>query len=139
MLLIYIILITITYFFMYIILSIIRFRHELYIIWLYIKPFLTWRIIVCYLPFWFLATGWAWVFSVIGKGWFRGVAIGWLTFLWMPWCPEKLITIPLAIWLHTKIFPNHSTPHILNKHLEEEKSKFKKVLEKLKKTFSKKL
>ena len=90
----------------------------------YIKPFLTWRILVCYLPFWFLATGWAWLFSFIGKGWFRAVAISWLTFLWMPWCPEKLITIPLAIWLHKKLFPKHSTAHFDNM-LKEEKEKFK--------------
>jgi hypothetical protein len=27
----------------------------------------------------------------------------------MPWCPEKLITIPATIWLHKKLFPKHST------------------------------
>ena len=87
----------------------------------YIKPFCTWRILVCYLPFWFLASGWAWLFSFIGKGWLRGIAISWLTFLWMPFCPEKLITIPLAIWLHKKIFPKHSTTS-LDEMLEKEKN-----------------
>lgn len=100
----------------------IKYRHIFYKIWLYIKPFLTWRILVCYLPFWFLASGWAWLFSVIGKGVLRGIAIGWLTFLWMPWCPEKLITIPLAIWLHKKLFPRHSTA-ALDQMLEKEKKK----------------
>lgn len=90
----------------------------------YIKPFLTWRILVCYLPFWFLATGWAWVFSAIGRGWLRGAAITWLGILWLPICPEKVVTIPLAIWLHKKLFPNHSTAH-LDKMLEEEKKKIK--------------
>ena len=91
----------------------------------YVKPFLTWRILVCYLPFWFLATGWAWLFSIVGKGWIKGVAIGWLAFLWLPCCPEKLITIPLSIWLHTKLFPKHSIPKTLTSTLEKEKSKLK--------------
>lgn len=100
----------------------IKYRHTFYKAWLHIKPFLTWRILICYLPFWFIASGWAWLFSIIGHGWIRGVAIGWLTFLWMPWCPEKLITIPLAIWLHKKLFPRHSTAH-LDQLLEKEKAK----------------
>ena len=104
----------------------IKYRYEFYKIWLHIKPFLTWRIIVCYLPFWFIATGWAWLFSIIGHGWLRGIAIGWLTFMWMPWCPEKLVTIPLAIWLHKKLFPRHSIPTTLTETLNKEKSKLAK-------------
>ena len=114
------------YFTLFIILAIIRNRHTIYKMWLYIKPFLTWRIIVCYLPFWFLASGWAWLFSFIGKGWLRATAITWLGILWLPICPEKLITIPLAIWLHTKIFPKHSVPTVLTETLNKEKSKLKK-------------
>lgn len=114
------------YFTLFIILATIRNRHTLYKIWLYIKPFLTWRIIVCYLPFWFLATGWAWLFSFIGKGWLRATAITWLGILWLPFCPEKVITIPLAIWLHTKLFPKHSVPTVLTETLNKEKSKLKK-------------
>ena len=126
------------YFTLFIIVATIRNRHTIYKMWLYIKPFLTWRIIVCYLPFWFLATGWAWVFSAIGKGWLRSFAITWLGILWLPICPEKIITIPLAIWLHIKIFPNHSVPKELEKKLAEEKSKFKNHIIKLKNIFSKK-
>lgn len=96
----------------------------------YIKPFLTWRILICYLPFWFLATGWAWLFSVIGRGWLRGAAITWLGILWLPICPEKVVTIPLAIWLHTKIFPKHSVPKVLTETLKNEKQKLKKAKKK---------
>lgn len=128
---IYLLNVLITYFFFFSLVQI--YRNWNYLVFLfkkYIKPFLTWRILVCYLPFWFLATGWAWLFSFIGKGWFRAVAIGWLTFLWMPWCPEKLITIPLAIWLHTKLFPNHSVPKHLTEALEQERKKLKKAKQK---------
>lgn len=114
------------YFTLFIIVATIRNRHIIYKMWLYIKPFLTWRIIVCYLPFWFIATGWAWLFSFIGKGWLRATAITWLGILWLPFCPEKVITIPLAIWLHTKLFPKHSVPTVLTETLNKEKSKLKK-------------
>ena len=89
----------------------------------YIKPFLTWRILIIYLPIWFIVSGWSMVGIVIGKGWFRALSISWQTFLWMPWCPEKLVTIPLTIWLHTKIFPNHSITS-LSKVLEREKQEY---------------
>lgn len=39
----------------------------------------------------------------------------------MPFAPEKLITIPLAIWLHKKLFPRHSTNE-LDSMLEKEKA-----------------
>lgn len=104
----------------------------------YIKPFLTWRILIIYIPIWFIFSGWSMVGIAIGKGWFRAVSISWQTFLWMPFCPEKLITIPLTIWLHTKIFPNHSVAH-LNKVLtkEKEKNKTNKIVLFFKKIFKK--
>lgn len=114
------------YFTIFILLGIIRWRHLIYKMWLYVKPFLTWRIIVCYLPFWFLASGWAWLFSIIGKGWIRGIAISWLAILWLPCCPEKVVTIPLSIWLHKKLFPKHSIPTTLTETLNKEKSKLAK-------------
>jgi len=89
----------------------------------YIKPFLTWRILVIYLPIWFVVSGWSMVGIAIGKGWFRAVSISWQTFLWTPICPEKAFTIPLTIWLHKKIFPNHSTAN-LDEVLKKEKAKY---------------
>lgn len=98
----------------------------------YIKPFLTWRILIIYIPIWFIVSGWSMVGIVIGKGWFRAVSISWQTFLWMPWCPEKLVTIPLTIWLHTKIFPNHSVAS-LSEVLRKEQQDFKEKRKKWKK------
>lgn len=98
----------------------------------YIKPFLTWRILIIYIPIWFIFSGWSMVGIAIGKGWFRAVSISWQTFLWMPFCPEKLITIPLTIWLHTKIFPNHSVAS-LSEVLSKEQQDFKEKRKKWKK------
>lgn len=91
----------------------------------YIKPFCTWRILVIYLPIWFIVSGWSMVGIAIGKGWFRAISVSWQAFLWMPFCPEKLVTIPLTIYLHKKIFPNHSTSS-LDDVLEREKDKNKR-------------
>ena len=91
----------------------------------YVLPFLSWRIIVCYLPFWFIFTGWTYVAVAIGNTWWKTVASSWLAWMFMPWCPEKLITIPATIWLHKKIFPRHSTAE-LDKLLADEKENWKK-------------
>ena len=86
-----------------------------------IKPFLSWRILVCYLPFWFIFTGWTYVALAIGNAWWKTASGVWLAWMWMPWCPEKLITIPLTIWLHKKLFPKHSTSD-LDDMLNKEKA-----------------
>ena len=91
-------------------------------LWIKIKPFMTWRILVCYLPWWGLASGWAYFCAAFCHGWLRAVSITWLAILYMPWCPEKVVTIPLTIWLHKKLFPKHSVAQ-LNEVLEKEKSK----------------
>ena len=88
----------------------------------YIRPFLTWRIIICYIPFWFMFTGWTYVVIVTGPAWLRAIGSSWLAWMCMPWCPEKIITIPAAIWLHRKLFPNHSTA-TLDNLLKKEKDK----------------
>jgi hypothetical protein len=90
-------------------------------LWLKIKPFLTWRILICYLPFWFIASGWTYIALAIGNAWWKTIAGVWLAWMWMPWCPEKLITIPAAIWLHKKIFPNRATTE-LDEILKEERA-----------------
>ena len=87
----------------------------------YIKPFLSWRILVCYLPFWFIFTGWTYVALAIGNTWWKTISGVWLGIMWMPFAPEKLITIPLTIWLHKKLFPNRATT-ALDSILEKEKA-----------------
>ena len=85
-------------------------------IWHLIKPYLDFKLLLCYLPFWFVATGWAWLFSIIGRGVARAVAISWLAFMWLPFNCEKVVTIPLSIWLYKKLFKKENKQ--LNKMLE---------------------
>lgn len=65
---------------------------------------LDWKTVLCYLPFWFIAVGWTYTAILLGNDWVKIVASAWLTILWMPWCPEKLITVPLALWLKSILF-----------------------------------
>ena len=41
--------------------------------------------------------------SIMATGWLKGVAITYLTLLWLPFTPEKLITIPLSIFIQKTI------------------------------------
>jgi len=37
-------------------------------------------------------------------GWLRGVALTYIGLLWLPFTPEKLITIPLAFYIQKVLF-----------------------------------
>ena len=74
----------------------------------YIAPFLNWRILIIYLPIWFLMSGWTYLFIYLGTkhgvGWMLAAGTFWATILWLPFTPEKLITIPLTLYLYVKLF-----------------------------------
>lgn len=77
-----------------------------------IKPFLTWRILLCFGMAWMITNGWCYIFIGMGTAfnisWMRNVGLGYLAFLWLPTTPEKLVTFPISIWIHKKLFPKHS-------------------------------
>ena len=74
----------------------------------YISPFLNWRILVIYLPIWFIMSGWTYLFIYLGTrhhvGWMLAAGTFWATVLWLPFTPEKLITVPLTLYLYVKLF-----------------------------------
>ena len=70
----------------------------------FIKFILDWRTFMCYIPVWFVFSGWTYVVLIYGSPWWRTIAGAWLAMLWMPWCPEKLITIPLSLWIKKILF-----------------------------------
>ena len=87
----------------------------------YISPFLNWRILIIYLPIWFITSGWAYLFIFLGSkynvGWMLTVGTIWTTILWLPFTPEKLITIPLTLYLYVKLLKggdvNYKLEHML--------------------------
>ena len=50
-----------------------------------------------------------------------------MTFLWLPFTPEKLITIPIALFLLKIIFPNQKELH---RQIEEENKRLKEETKK---------
>lgn len=70
----------------------------------FIKFILDWKTLMCYIPVWFIFSGWTYVVLIYGSTWWRTIAGTWLAMLWMPWCPEKLVTVPLTLWLKKILF-----------------------------------
>ena len=72
----------------------------------YIAPFLNWRILIIYLPIWFIMSGWTYLFIYLGAkhgvGWMLAAGTFWATVLWLPITPEKLITIPITLVIYMK-------------------------------------
>ena len=70
----------------------------------YISPFLNWRILVIYVPIWFIMSGWTYLFIFLGTkyhiSWMLAAGTFWATLLWLPITPEKLITLSLTLYLY---------------------------------------
>lgn len=111
-------------------------------VWIYLKPFLNWRFLVSYSVPFMLINGWAWIGVFLFpyyKNWFTIASVSWMTFLWMPFTPEKLVTIPMAIWIHTLIFKHEKrTRAMLDQMYAEARADWEKVKRKLFKNKNKK-
>lgn len=68
------------------------------------------RLLLCFGIGWMITNGWSYVMLGIGTffniGWMIGVAGAYLTFLWLPISPEKIVTVAIAIALLRVLFPN---------------------------------
>lgn len=108
-----------------------------------LKPFLSWKVLIVYLPIYFLCTGWTFLGLISWMPtWYKIAAASWYATLWMPWMPEKLITFPLTIFLYKKIFLNPKRIHknkkdadrikAMEELLQQEKASFKEKIENIK-------
>ena len=68
------------------------------------------RLLLCFVLAWIITNGWAYITLVIATrlqiDWLSAIAGGYLTLLWFPFTPEKVITIVIAIFLLKLFFPN---------------------------------
>ena len=68
------------------------------------------RLLFCFALAWVLTNGWAYI--VLGLGtyheieWMMAVAGAYLAFIWLPFTPEKILTLALSIGLLHLIFPH---------------------------------
>lgn len=68
------------------------------------------RLLLCLGLGWMITNGWSYILFAIGTwlriGWMIAVSGAYLTFLWLPISPEKIVTVAIAMWLMRVLFPN---------------------------------
>ncbi len=86
------------------------------------------RLLLCLFLGWMITNGWSYI--LLGLGifyritWMQVVAGTYLGLLWIPFTPEKLLTITLAILLLRLLFPkDEQTLGVLKKLLESARKK----------------
>ncbi len=89
------------------------------------------RLLLCWLIAWMITNGWSYILLGIGTwlgiGWMTAVAGAYLTFLWLPISPEKIVTCAIAIFLLKLLFPgDQKTLAVLKNLYEKTKGMIKK-------------
>jgi hypothetical protein len=101
----------------------------------YLKPFLSWKFLLCFFLAWLITNGWSYIFIIIGLACdiklLLNIGIGYQTFLWLPITPEKLITIPMAMWFNFRIFHDKQTDELLVNMKQQAKEDWQKIKNKL--------
>jgi hypothetical protein len=67
------------------------------------------RFLLCFGLAWIITNGWSYILLAIGSlakiNWMVTVSAAYMTFLWFPFTPEKIVTVALAILLLRLLFP----------------------------------
>lgn len=67
------------------------------------------RLFLCLLIAWMITNGWSYVFFALGMAleinWMLAVGTAYMSFLWIPFTPEKLLTVIIAMLLMRLLFP----------------------------------
>ena len=68
------------------------------------------RFLLCFGLGWIVTNGWSYIMMTLGLllkiDWMIWVSGAYLTFLWLPISPEKIVTVAIAIFLLKWLFPN---------------------------------
>lgn len=108
-------------------------------IWEFIKKWakiiLNPRLLLCLGIAWIITNGWCYAFVALGLWfdipWMVIAGTAYMSFLWIPFTPEKIVTIIIAIFLMKILFPkDEKTLGALKKELASLKAAFKRQLEK---------
>ncbi len=90
------------------------------------------RLLLCVGLAWIITNGWAYITGAIALWlkieWLGAIAGAYLTALWIPFTPEKIITVIIAIFLLKLLFPNDKkTLEKLHNMKEKAKAEIKKI------------
>ena len=82
------------------------------------------RLLLCLGIAWMITNGWSYIFFVLGMTmkiqWMRVVGAAYMSFLWLPFTPEKLVTVLLAIGLMRLLYPrDRRTLGVLRRKLKQ--------------------
>lgn len=79
---------------------------------LWIKLILNWRFLVCFGLAWMITNGWSYILLIIGLtlniDLMYAIAMAYITFIWLPVTPEKIITVTISLFLVKILFPKHN-------------------------------
>lgn len=89
------------------------------------------RLLLCLFIAWMITNGWSYVLMIIGTimkiNWMQVVAGAYMGLLWIPFTPEKIITVALAILLMRIFYPkDQKTLGALKEKLNAAKAKLKR-------------
>lgn len=95
------------------------------------------RLLLCIGIAWIITNGWAYITTTIGVilkiDWLATISAAYLAALWVPFTPEKIITVIIAIFLLKLLFPNDKkTLEKLYNMKESVKHEYKKIKLKIK-------
>lgn len=95
------------------------------------------RLLLCFGIAWIITNGWAYITTAIAVWlkieWLGTVAGAYLAALWIPFTPEKIITVIIAIFLLKLLFPNDKkTLEKLHNMKEKARQELKKIKNKRK-------
>lgn len=87
----------------------VRLKNKIYSIYKFIVD---WRMAISFIIAWMITNGWAYLFIVFGTTfkikWMSAVGTSYVAILWLPCTPEKIITIPLSVFIKKILFKKHS-------------------------------
>lgn len=99
--------------------------------------------LLCFGIGWIITNGWCYIGAALGAyfgiGWLTAVSTGYMALLWVPFTPEKLITLTIAIVLLRFLFPDdQKTLGLLKEMYASAKKKWHDFLQKRKEKKSQK-
>ncbi len=94
------------------------------------------RLLFCFGIAWMITNGWCYVIAALGKffdiTWMMVVGASYAGLLWLPFTPEKILTVIIAIFLLKLIFPHDkNTLAVLREEFEEAKIGIKRLWQKV--------
>lgn len=93
------------------------------------------KLLLCFFIAWMITNGWSYVFTALGTAlditWMTVAGTAYMGLLWVPFTPEKILTVIIALFLMRLLFPrDKKTIAVLREELHKLKDAYRKTREK---------